>query len=138
MINEFSLVVISPIGEIYKNSALQFLRLPGKSGHIGVLPGHSSTVAHLTAGEVQVQEIGDDQVDIHSFFISESLAYITPNSVTIFADYFESSDKIDPKRAQSALNRAQERLASKSNEFNMERAYRSKNRAKARLQIKSI
>ena len=137
MITEFSLVVISPIGEIYKNTSLQFLRLPGQSGHIGVLPGHSSTVAHLTPGEVQVQASGDDQVTVNSFFISESLAYVTPNSVTIFAEFFESADKIDSKRAQSALDRALERLSDKNNKFNKDRAYSAMSRAKTRLEIKS-
>ncbi|WP_232667982.1 F0F1 ATP synthase subunit epsilon [Pseudonocardia sp. TRM90224] len=73
-------------------------------GEIGVLPGHESTLAQLEeAGVVRID--GTDGTSttlaVHGGFLS-----ITPETVTVLAEYAEVSDEIDVSRARSALDKA--------------------------------
>jgi F-type H+-transporting ATPase subunit epsilon len=73
-------------------------------GEIGVLPGHEPTLAQLEeAGVVRVD--GTDgtatTLAVHGGFLS-----ITPENVTVLAEYAELSDEIDVARARAALDRA--------------------------------
>ena len=73
-------------------------------GEIGVLPGHEPTLAQLEdAGVVRVD--GTDGTSttlaVHGGFLS-----ITPDNVTVLAEYAELADEIDVSRARSALDRA--------------------------------
>jgi F-type H+-transporting ATPase subunit epsilon len=73
-------------------------------GEIGVLPGHEPTLAQLEeAGVVRVD--GTDGTSttlaVHGGFLS-----ITPENVTVLAEYAELADEIDVSRARAALARA--------------------------------
>ena len=73
-------------------------------GEIGVLPGHEPTLAQLEeAGVVRVD--GTDGTSttlaVHGGFLS-----ITPDTVTVLAEYAELADEIDVSRARNALQRA--------------------------------
>jgi F-type H+-transporting ATPase subunit epsilon len=73
-------------------------------GEIGVLPGHEPTLAQLEeAGVVRVD--GTDGTSttlaVHGGFLS-----ITPDTVTVLAEYAELADEIDVARARTALDRA--------------------------------
>ena len=73
-------------------------------GEIGVLPGHEPTLAQLEdSGVVRVD--GTDGTSttlaVHGGFLS-----ITPDTVTVLAEYAELADEIDVSRARNALQRA--------------------------------
>jgi F-type H+-transporting ATPase subunit epsilon len=73
-------------------------------GEIGVLPGHEPTLAQLEeAGIVRVD--GTDgrstTLAVHGGFLA-----ITPDSVTVLAEFAERADEIDVARARAALDRA--------------------------------
>jgi F-type H+-transporting ATPase subunit epsilon len=73
-------------------------------GEIGVLPGHEPTLAQLEeAGVVRID--GTDGTSttlaVHGGFLS-----ITPESVTVLAEFAETAEEIDVSRARSALDRA--------------------------------
>ncbi len=73
-------------------------------GEIGVLPGHEPTLAQLEdSGVVRVD--GTDGTSttlaVHGGFLS-----ITPENVTVLAEYAELADEIDVSRARNALQRA--------------------------------
>jgi F-type H+-transporting ATPase subunit epsilon len=73
-------------------------------GEVGVLPGHEPTLAQLEdAGIVRVD--GTDGTSttlaVHGGFLS-----ITPDTVTVLAEYAELADEIDVSRARNALQRA--------------------------------
>jgi F-type H+-transporting ATPase subunit epsilon len=81
-----------------------FVKARTTVGDIGVLPGHQPTLAQLEeAGVVRVD--GTDGTSttlaVHGGFLS-----ITPDAVTVLAEYAERSDEIDVARARSALERA--------------------------------
>lgn len=73
-------------------------------GEIGVLPGHEPTLAQLEeAGVVRID--GTDGTSttlaVHGGFLS-----ITPENVTVLAEFAEKAEEIDVSRARSALDRA--------------------------------
>ena len=73
-------------------------------GDIGVLPGHEPTLAQMEeAGVVRIDATdgGSLTVAVHGGFLS-----ITPEGVTILAEFAELSEDIDVARAREALNRA--------------------------------
>ncbi len=73
-------------------------------GDIGVLPGHEPTLAQMEeAGVVRIDSTdgGRLTVAVHGGFLS-----ITPEGVTILAEFAELSDEIDVSRARSARDRA--------------------------------
>ena len=82
----------------------KFLLARTTVGEIGVLPGHEPTLAQLEeAGVVRVD--GTDGTSttlaVHGGFLS-----ITPETVTVLAEYAELADEIDVSRARSALDKA--------------------------------
>jgi F-type H+-transporting ATPase subunit epsilon len=73
-------------------------------GEIGVLPGHEPTLAQLEeAGVLRIDSTDGNSVTaaVHGGFLS-----ITPEGVTVLAEFAEVSDEIDVQRARAALDRA--------------------------------
>ena len=74
------------------------------AGEIGVLPGHEPTLAQMEeAGVVRIDDADGKSrtVAVHGGFLS-----ITPDRVSILAEFAELSDEIDTERARAALERA--------------------------------
>jgi F-type H+-transporting ATPase subunit epsilon len=81
-----------------------FVRARTTVGDIGVLPGHEPTFAQMEeAGVVRIDGTDGRQltVAVHGGFLS-----ITPDGVTVLAEFAELSDEIDVSRARSALDRS--------------------------------
>ena len=75
-------------------------------GEIGVLPGHESTLAQMEdAGIIRIDSTDGTSmtVAVHGGFLS-----VTPERVSILAEYAEFSSEIDTGRARQALERADE------------------------------
>lgn len=73
-------------------------------GDIGVLPGHEPTLAQMEeAGVVRIDATDGSQltVAVHGGFLS-----ITPEGVTILAEFAEFGNEVDVSRARSALSRS--------------------------------
>jgi F-type H+-transporting ATPase subunit epsilon len=73
-------------------------------GDIGVLPGHEPTLAQMEeAGVVRIDATDGTRltVAVHGGFLS-----ITPEGVTVLAEFAELSEEIDVSRARKALERA--------------------------------
>ena len=73
-------------------------------GDIGVLPGHEPTLAQMEdAGVVRIDATDGSRltVAVHGGFLS-----ITPEGVTVLAEFAEFANEIDVGRARQALNQA--------------------------------
>jgi F-type H+-transporting ATPase subunit epsilon len=74
-------------------------------GEIGILPGHEPTLAQLDDSAL-VRVDGTDgestTLAVHGGFL-----HVTPESVTVLAEYAELADEIDVSRAREALQRAE-------------------------------
>jgi F-type H+-transporting ATPase subunit epsilon len=75
-------------------------------GEIGILPGHEPTLAQLDDSAL-VRVDGTDgestTLAVHGGFL-----HVTPNTVTVLAEYAEKAEEIDVARARDALHRADE------------------------------
>jgi|SRR5215204_2916770 F-type H+-transporting ATPase subunit epsilon len=83
-----------------------FVRARTTVGEIGVLPGHEPTLAQMEdAGVVRIDGTDGRRLTaaVHGGFLS-----ITPESVTVLAEFAEFAEEIDVSRARSALDRADE------------------------------
>lgn len=122
--------VVSPYGVCLEAEA-DFIKLPGKDGEIGVLPGHSSLISTLSIGELVISYEGEKQY----YFVPDGVSKINQDSIVLLVSYVEPSSEIDFKRAESSLERAVKRLTSNEVVVDSLRARQSKLRAQARLDI---
>src|SRR5687768_18362037 len=83
------------------------VQIPGSEGYFGVLPGHTPLLASLAVGELWFRK-GQDKTYLSIAF---GFAEVLPDRVTILARVAERAEDIDIERAESARQRAEERLA---------------------------
>lgn len=100
-------------------------------GEIGVLPGHIPLTVIIKPG-ILVFNDGEEEKEaaLHAGF-----AEILPDQVTILAEIIEWPEEIDEQRAEEAMNRAKERIASHNPETDMVRAQAALMRAMARIEV---
>ena len=79
---------------------------PGTEGEFGVLPGHISFLSGIVPGELRY----DDGSTKESIAVTTGFAEVSNDKVSILIDAAEKAHDIDIKRAQSAMERAKERL----------------------------
>ena len=104
---------------------------PGVDGQLGILPHHAPLMTMLQPGEILVRKDGADTF----MAVTGGFMEVIGNKVTILADAAERADDIDEARAQAAVQRAQERIASQETDLEMERALGAMRRAQVRLVV---
>ena len=108
---------------------VDMLIAPGVDGQLGILPRHAPLMTMLQPGELTIRKGGSDAF----FAVTGGFMEVLGDRVIILADACERSEEINEERAQEAMRRAQERIASRPAEMQMERALASLRRAQARL-----
>ena len=109
------------------------VELPGADGYFGVLPGHTPLLASLQVGEMWYR-IGQE---MHYLAIAFGFAEVLPDRVTVLAQIAERAEDIDIARAESAKQRAEERVSRPQPEMDFERARVALIKALTRLQVAS-
>jgi F-type H+-transporting ATPase subunit epsilon len=74
------------------------------AGEIGILPGHEQTLAQLDESavvRVDGTDGGSTTLAVHGGFL-----HVTPETVTVLAEYAELAEEIDVSRAREALQRS--------------------------------
>ncbi|MBK9170437.1 MAG: F0F1 ATP synthase subunit epsilon [Bryobacterales bacterium] len=105
-------------------------QIPGREGYLGILPGHAALLSELGVGLLTYTAGGRPyHLAVHGGFVE-----VTPDKVRVLADAGEVAGFIDTTRAEEALKRAHERLASPKENLDVVRALRALHRAEARLQ----
>lgn len=100
-------------------------------GDLGIMPGHAPLIAGLDIWPVRVmRESGEFQISVSGGFIE-----VQPDKITILAATAELPEQIDPKRAQAAKERAEDRLKGRSGDFDLNRAELALRRAIMRLRV---
>jgi len=104
---------------------------PGGEGQLGVLPHHAAVMTTLQAGELRYRVGGEENhYVIHGGFMD-----VRGDQVVVLADAAEHVDEIDVARAEEAIQRAQERIAARGEDMNLERALASLRRGQIRVSI---
>src|SRR5438094_9514285 len=84
--------------------------VPGIEGYFGVLPGHAAFLTTLGIGELTYR-IGRDE---HYLAVAGGFAEVRNDKVIVLADGAERPEEIDRARAEGARDRAERRLAGRS------------------------
>ncbi len=106
MANTLQVDIVTPERSLFSGPATM-VTLPGSSGQMGILPGHAPLLSTLDIGEI-ILHMGNDSQFIA---VSGGVVEVRPNKVTILADTAETPEDIDAERAQDALARAEQLLA---------------------------
>ena len=122
--------IVTAEGVLYSDE-VDGIVAPGADGELGVLPNHASLLTVLKAGELRIMK-GNEETDIA---ITGGFLEVLGNKVTILADAAERSEEIDIARAEEAVARAQERVANRASDIDLERALASIKRGEVRIQV---
>jgi F-type H+-transporting ATPase subunit epsilon len=124
------LEIVTPDRQVVHDS-VDSVTIPGKSGYLGILPGHAPLLSELRTGEL-VYTHGEAK---HYLAVSWGFAEVLPDRVIILVQTAERAEEIDLERAERALGRAEERLKKFTDPtIDAESARTAYERARARLQ----
>lgn len=98
--------VVSAEEQIFSGRA-KFVALPGESGELGILPGHTPLITRIRPGAVRIEvENGDEEF----VFVAGGILEIQPGVVTVLADTAIRGADLDQAKAEAARKHAEEAL----------------------------
>ena len=104
---------------------------PGMAGELAILKNHAPLLAVLQPGELRYQMNGEESYLV----VSGGYMEVTSDRVTVLADAAERVEELEELRAQEAVRRAQERIANRTEDIDLERALRALTRSQVRLKV---
>lgn len=128
--NTITVSVVTPDGPVLEDS-FDMVSCKAENGELGVLPGHIPMVAPLTISAVRLKRSNDSQL----LAVNGGFLEVKPDKVTILAQSAEKPTNISVDRAQEAKSRAEQRLQSKQDDIDFQRAELALKRATNRLDI---
>src|SRR5579864_5585019 len=112
MADTIQLEIVTP-ERLVVNEAVEYIEIPGKTGYLGVLPGHAPLISELAAGELSYRT-GNQTKRVA---VAWGFAEVLQTKVTILAETAKKAEaelqKAGPEgnaEAQAALQRATARL----------------------------
>jgi F-type H+-transporting ATPase subunit epsilon len=105
MADTLSLEVATPERELVREPVSE-VQVPGKSGYMGILPGHAPLMGILGIGMLTYVSVSDGKkryLSIHQGFLE-----VLEDHVRVLADVAERAEEIDVQRAKAAMQRAQQ------------------------------
>ena len=126
----YQLRIVTPERVFYEGE-VEMVEFNTTEGQIGVLPGHIPMTVIVKPGILTITEPdGVKEAALHAGF-----AEILQDKITILAEIIEWPEEIDESRAESALQRAKERLERRDSQTDIARAETALQRAIARIEV---
>jgi F-type H+-transporting ATPase subunit epsilon len=129
MADTIQLEIVTP-ERLVVNEAVEYIEIPGKTGYLGVLPGHAPLISELAAGELSYRT-GNQTKRVA---VAWGFAEVLQTKVTILAETAEKAEEIDTARAEAAKKKAEAEIQKAGPEGN-EEAQEALQRAQARLDV---
>lgn len=129
MADTIQLEVVTP-DRLVVNETAEEIQMPGKSGYLGILPGHAPLITELAVGEITYRTGSQ----LKRLAVAWGFAEVLPDKVTILAETAERAEDIDVPRAESAKQKAEQELRKAGTDGNPE-ATDALARASARLEV---
>ncbi|MBN1917009.1 MAG: ATP synthase F1 subunit epsilon [Verrucomicrobia bacterium] len=128
--NAITLRVRTPAGTVV-DTTVESLAMPGTEGDFTVLHEHHDTVAQLR------HDIGEYVVKGHKEYLSilGGVATVRGDEVEVLSPICELGRDLDQQRAETARQRAEERLADQQEGIDIARAEAALGRALLRLEV---
>lgn len=109
--------VVSADAEVFSGQA-EFVSLPGESGELGILPGHTPLITRIKPGAVRIQNGQNEEL----VFVAGGILEVQPNKITVLADTAIRGNDLDEARALEAKARAEENLKDNASDVDYARA----------------
>lgn len=129
--NSFEAQILTPEGTLF-DGAVVGVQLPGSLGSFEVRSLHADIISTLEIGRIIVRKAGGDDL---VFAVSGGFVEVHNNKLVLLAEAAELVSEIDVERAEAAMERARQRLASKEKSIDRERARKALSRAENRIRI---
>lgn len=104
---------------------------PSVEGEIAILPKHAPLLTQLQPGEIVIRSDTDET----SMSLSGGFLEVLGDRVIILADTVERADEIDVDRAEAAMRKAEERVANRESDQDLDRVLTALARSRARLRV---
>lgn len=98
--------VVSAEKSMFSGEA-KFVVLPGESGELGILPGHTPLISRIRPGTMKI-ELADGSEEL--IFVAGGILEVQPGKVTVLSDTAIRADDLDEKKALEARKHAEETL----------------------------
>jgi F-type H+-transporting ATPase subunit epsilon len=98
--------VVSAEQSIFAGEA-KFIALPGESGELGILPGHTPLITRIRPGAVRIEKADGDEEFV---FVAGGILEVQPNKVTVLADTAIRGHDLDEAKALEAKKAAEEAM----------------------------
>lgn len=132
MSKPFTLEIITPDRVVLSDDAVISFIAPGSEGYLGVLADHAALMTQLGIGRLDFRGADGES---SAMAITGGFLEVLDNTATVLAEAAERASDIDVERAERALQRAQERLASHDENIDIDRAQAAMKRALNRLNV---
>ena len=123
--------IVTPDGPVY-DAEVAMVIAKTVSGEMGILAGHIPMVAPLTISGVKLKK-ADGSTEYAA--VSGGFIEVRPDKITILAPSAELASSIDAARAQEAKTRAEQRIQSKQDSIDFNRAELALKRAINRIKV---
>ena len=129
--NQLQLEVVTPERRVLSEQ-VNSVTVPGRSGEMGILPGHAPLISELQTGVLSYNEDGT----VFQLHVSGGFVEVTDDRVSVLAEIAERPEEIDAARARQARERTEKQLSSWSGtEEDFEKARAKLERSVVRLQL---
>src|SRR5437588_2213170 len=131
MAETFQLEIVTP-ERLVVDDAVSEMQIPGKSGYLGILPGHAPLISELAVGEISYR---DSKSQIKRLAVAWGFVEVLPDKVTILAEVAERAEEIDVARARAARERAEAIIKSPPPDADVGKAESELQRADTRISV---
>jgi F-type H+-transporting ATPase subunit epsilon len=105
--------VVSAEQSIFAGEA-KFIALPGESGELGILPGHTPLITRIRPGAVRIEKVDGEEEFV---FVAGGILEIQPNKVTVLADTAIRGHDLDEAKALEAKKAAEEAMQNRGTDI---------------------
>ncbi|NLZ28348.1 MAG: F0F1 ATP synthase subunit epsilon [Firmicutes bacterium] len=134
MMSTLKLEVVTPQNKVLVEE-VESVVAPGSEGYLGVLIGHAPLLTTLGPGVLFYRKAGEDR---KLMAVSGGFMEAGPDKVIVLADTAELPDDIDVERARRSKERARKRLKERPSGLDVARAELALMRNIARLRAAGI
>ena len=107
--------VVSAEESIFSGMA-KFVALPGESGELSIMPGHTPLITRIKPGAVRIErEDGSEEF----VFVAGGILEVQPHHVTVLSDTAIRGKDLDEAKANDARKQAEESLKNAKSDIDM-------------------
>jgi F-type H+-transporting ATPase subunit epsilon len=107
--------VVSAEKSIFSGEA-KFVALPGESGELGILHGHTPLITRIRPGSVRIEKADGDEEFV---FVAGGYLEVQPDRVTVLADTAIRGHDLDEAKALEAKKLAEEAMQNRGTDFDL-------------------